>query len=247
MSKSASWMTWGSLVDMRNQRVDLQIYLMDLSCLREQGVREEFLRHAFEMVDETRQNKAIRIKSKEAQCVSLGAGLLLQKMVLDYRNRILEDGVRRLTAIELLEELLEERKDTGLPLMLAYQEGEQGKPVMKGFPLQFNISHSGDYVLLAVAECAVGVDIQRHTRVDFRRLSKRFFSPREVQELTDCDSEADARALYFRLWTQKEAYGKLKGCGIFRVLHRDMKELTGVEWICIESVSGYTIHICKEV
>ena len=44
---------------------------------------------------------------------------------------------------------------------LAFQQTAAGKPYLSGTTLQFNLSHSADANLLAVAPAEVGVDIER--------------------------------------------------------------------------------------
>ena len=52
---------------------------------------------------------------------------------------------------------------------------EKGKPYLKGREdLHFNISHSGNFVLCALGECPLGVDIERHKDLHFLRTGRRF-------------------------------------------------------------------------
>ena len=58
------------------------------------------------------------------------------------------------------------------------QTGEFGKPYISGDNIHYNISHSGDYVVCAVSNHEIGVDIQKVTG-DHMKLAKRFFHPME--------------------------------------------------------------------
>lgn len=82
--------------------------------------------------------------------------------------------------------------------------------------LQFNVSHSGEWVVLAVTRAAaVGVDIERHRRLDdAMRLAERFFSLSERTTLAQI-ADTDQLPAFFRCWTRKEAYIKAVGLGIF--------------------------------
>ena len=99
---------------------------------------------------------------------------------------------------------------------LSFAYGIQGKPVLAGDlageGLQFNLSHSGNQALYAVAlRRAVGIDIEQlRPDRDHEKLARRFFSPGEVAAMESLPPELRIQAFY-RCWTRKEAY--LKGCG----------------------------------
>lgn len=95
-----------------------------------------------------------------------------------------------------------------------------GKPgLCCGTLLQFNVSHSGDVAMCAVAEHrAVGVDVERVDRtLAFEPLAERFFSPRELASLREV-AEQDRRLAFYRCWTRKEAYVKSTGRGLSHAL-----------------------------
>lgn len=80
----------------------------------------------------------------------------------------------------------------------------------------FNLSHSGEWTVIALSDSEVGVDIQQIKRVDMR-LAKRFFSEKECAQLADAGD--GATELFYRLWTVKEAYLKALGTGLNRPLN----------------------------
>lgn len=75
----------------------------------------------------------------------------------------------------------------------------------------FNLSHSNDFVMLAISDAPVGCDIERlHKAI----LSHHVFHPQELARLLSLP-EGDARNHEFlRLWTAKEAFLKAIGTGI---------------------------------
>ena len=91
---------------------------------------------------------------------------------------------------------------------------DEGKPRLEpASPLRFNLSHSGDIAVIAVAtEREVGVDVERiEPDRDVQRLAKRMFLAGEQQAV----EEADDRALtYHRYWVAKEAFAKATGKGL---------------------------------
>jgi len=100
------------------------------------------------------------------------------------------------------------------PEHLCFAFGAHGKPrLVDGGPC-FNLAHSGDAVVLAVAEDEVGVDVEELRPLStMDRLARRICTPRELAELPDLGAGARSAAL-LRLWTAKEAVLKALGSGI---------------------------------
>lgn len=87
-----------------------------------------------------------------------------------------------------------------------------GKPFIKNLPhFQFNLSHSGQWVVFAVGNKAVGVDIQEIREIDLDTV-KYLLNEREIYEFLNLAQ--DKRQEYFFLrWTRKESYLKVIGTG----------------------------------
>lgn len=108
------------------------------------------------------------------------------------------------------------------PRDLCFQYGPRGKPYLPGGP-SFNVSHSADAVIIAIADKGrVGVDVERVRSVQrMDRVAARKFTPAEHAWFaaagtgTDADADADLRnAAFFRIWTRKEAFAKALGQGL---------------------------------
>lgn len=102
-----------------------------------------------------------------------------------------------------------------LPEALVFAESEFGKPLLRdGEGLAFNLSHSGDVVLVAVtAGSAVGVDVEQHrTKVGWEGIAKQVFSVAECAELGAIPANEQLRA-FFDAWARKEAFIKALGLG----------------------------------
>ena len=99
------------------------------------------------------------------------------------------------------------------PEEFRFSYGAFGKPALD--QLRFNMSHSHDLALFAVAaDRELGVDVER-IRADFASedIARRFFSRVEVAAFNALDKEQQVAA-FFRCWTRKEAYIKAIGRGL---------------------------------
>jgi len=97
------------------------------------------------------------------------------------------------------------------PQALTFRTDTYGKPSLSGIPSapQFNVSHSGDCVLIGVSLGPCGVDVERsRTRLSEHSIAERFFCPREVEWLRKTQNG------FLRLWTMKEAVIKAVGRGL---------------------------------
>lgn len=77
----------------------------------------------------------------------------------------------------------------------------------------FNLSHSGDYVILALADCEVGCDIEQKKYINTKRAGKVVFCPEEQRLI---ESANDGLDTFFTLWTKKESLLKCIGKGFHR-------------------------------
>jgi len=91
----------------------------------------------------------------------------------------------------------------------------QGKPVLAGARLQFNLSHSEGVALVAVArERAVGVDVEHiEPRRDVLALADRALDPAEAAGVRAAAPEHRA-AVFHRAWARREAAVKCTGTGL---------------------------------
>lgn len=92
----------------------------------------------------------------------------------------------------------------------------RGKPVLVDpvGGLDFSLTHSGDWVALAVATEPVGVDVQELTsRADVAALSRTVLAPAELRWWTEQPTEIAHRG-FFAYWARKEALLKATGHGL---------------------------------
>lgn len=87
-----------------------------------------------------------------------------------------------------------------------------GKPKISG--LEVSISHSGDWVALALTDSApVGVDVEEVRDAEVDGLAGIAFSPAELA-VFQAVPEADKRGAFFTYWSRKEAVVKATGKGM---------------------------------
>ena len=110
---------------------------------------------------------------------------------------------------------------------------EYGKPYLENNELYFNISHSGDYTVIAVGDSEIGVDIQKLSYKP--KVIKRFYNEKE-KELATNEIE------FTKIWTIKEAYVKKIGIGLgYGLENVDSTKVDNIEVI----IKGdYVITIC---
>jgi len=143
--------------------------------------------------------------------------------------------------------------------------GENKKPELaqksNEMPWHFNISHSGDFVVCALANAQIGIDIEMISpTVDYLSIAHAHFSENEASWVASKPVGINER--FIALWTIKEAYLKALGIGLAIPISRVIT--TGVKlrscqvysedvsdrnkWHChfMKLESGYWLAICSE-
>lgn len=131
------------------------------------------------------------------------------------RLRFERERRRFIVARATLRELLGRYVGTP-PDRVRFTYNEFGKPRLTpefGGPhcIKFNLSHSGDLALIAVAwDAEVGVDVEHIRPSDYTDLARSSFAPSEIEQLSAAPRHLRARA-FFSSWTRREAYAKARG------------------------------------
>ncbi len=101
------------------------------------------------------------------------------------------------------------------PAMIQFCYGASGKPGLSDNRFQFNVSHSQDLMVCAIAsDRLVGVDLEYvRTIADLPQLTQRFFAPQE-HETIQALPEPQQLPAFFQHWTCKEALLKAAGTGL---------------------------------
>jgi len=91
---------------------------------------------------------------------------------------------------------------------------EHGRPFVKGDPVYFSMSHTGDLLVVAVDDHPVGIDAEFMKERDFAKLSAWFFG-----------ESIPGRDDFYRRWTRFEAGLKLAGLPLFSTTAQEPKHL----------------------
>jgi 4'-phosphopantetheinyl transferase len=168
----------------------------------------------------------LRINRRDPRVLAATAELeaLLEKEERDqvYRYRRPEDRQRTLLGRGVLRLVLGDW--LGLdPVSLRFATGPHGKPELVGHGpslLQdkrphFNLSHSGDLILLAFhTDAPVGVDVERmRPDLDWHAIARRCLDPAQVESLLALPP-AEAASAFMESWCALEAGLKAGGVGL---------------------------------
>jgi 4'-phosphopantetheinyl transferase len=128
------------------------------------------------------------------------------------RYRRTDDEIR-FSCTRALLRLLLARYTHQLPHELIFTTGANRKPALQGpADWQFNVSHSGNWLLIAIGRAQVGVDLEWiNPAFLFRDVFELSFSRAEQRYI---ELAVDARQAFYGLWTRKEALVKATGKGM---------------------------------
>ncbi|MFO0789555.1 MAG: 4'-phosphopantetheinyl transferase superfamily protein [Pirellulales bacterium] len=162
---------------------------------------------------------AIALEASDAAIVACGA--LLSGEERQRAERFYFDHLRRRFTVGhgALRQILAHYIQVA-PAAIEFTTLAGGKPALAESHatdgLTFNLTHSGELALVAVARtCEVGVDVERLREVsNVERLARRYFHPHEVENVLAETSAQQQHAAFLRCWTGKEAVVKAYGTGL---------------------------------
>lgn len=151
-------------------------------------------------------------------------------------SKLKEDDRLRSVAGEMLARVAVSEWCGITPEEIRFAKDEKGKPYAENLNVHFNISHSGEYVVCAVSDSPIGIDIEEIREINFKIL-ERICSHREFVYF----SEEPQLNRFFEIWTAKEAQAKLFGDGISKISEEIGENIK----ITHESIPGYKIAIAE--
>lgn len=94
------------------------------------------------------------------------------------------------------------------------KKNDYGKPYSDNYDTYFNISHSGHWVVVAIDNEDIGIDIEdSNAKIDYESLISGIFK-KEEQNYIKYYSRKCGKHRFYKLWTLKESYVKLIGKGL---------------------------------
>ena len=132
----------------------------------------------------------------------------------DFPN---EDDRKRSAAGELLLRRAAAARLNTTPESAPLGWDENGKPYVEGDPFYVSVSHSGPYVVCAVGERVLGVDVEVIRGAE-EKFMRRACSEAEMAYIRYADAGCYQR--FWECWTAKEALFKLTGRGPLLALSR---------------------------
>jgi len=151
----------------------------------------------------------------ETQKESLLSLLPKESREIVLRHKTIK-GAQRTLLGELISRIRISQKISKPTRKIHFKKSIKGKPYLDNLPIHFNISHSGDWVVLAFGDTEVGIDVEVLRPVNYR-VATRFFSKEENSLLEQLDGNEKLK-LFFDFWTLKESYLKLLGTGLTKSL-----------------------------
>lgn len=150
-----------------------------------------------------------------ARLAVLAATLSADEQARAARFRFPEHRDRFIAARGVLRELLSYYLNQPAAV-LRFVQGKYGKPALMNTKagLHFNVSHSENGVLYAIARREVGVDLEHHGRtIRYESIVERICTPEEWVAFQALPS-VRRREAFFACWTRKEAIAKALGEGL---------------------------------
>ena len=139
------------------------------------------------------------------------------------------------------------------PQDIEFACGPKGKPSLCGAlshsGLQFNLAHSGDLAVFAVAlHGVVGIDVEQIRPIpELPAMIEQFYSARECAHLKQLSGEEQLTA-FLKIWTKKEAWLKASGDGLtdmlksLEVLSRPGERVLSVKQPDSPAGAGFRLH-----
>lgn len=114
--------------------------------------------------------------------------------------------------------------------------------------IYFNISHSGEYCILALSDENVGVDIQQVRKVNLH-IAGKWFNEKENAYVEGASDEEEAYIRFARVWSAKESYAKLTGKGLsepFNKFYEDFVDCFVIDDVSQKKVAKLCSYLIEE-
>ena len=147
--------------------------------------------------------------------------LIGRLMLFCFADRYTSDSFKEVNFVSCTDEFV---KDKISDIEISIDENGKGR-IDNRDNLFFNISHSKDYVVLALSDKEVGIDIQEIKPLK-ANVPKRFFTDLDNEYIDQNEEERTER--FTKVWSAKESFAKLTGNGIgegFATFYEDFERM----------------------
>ncbi len=143
---------------------------------------------------------------------------------------------------------------------IIFDENKYGKPYLKEYPkINFNISHLGDYVVCAIDDKPIGIDIEEVKQIEYKDIAEDFFTVSEFRYINK-QGIGTQLSKFYEIWTLKESYLKCCGQGLaipLKSFSIDIDKYEDIKVIINEghnehtfrtfdTMLGYKVAVCSE-
>lgn len=158
-------------------------------------IEEDFLEEKWRAyLSESRRLEAEKHHQKKEQQLFLGAEILLNRCL-----EVVQPNMQR---------------------PVSYERNGYGKPYLQTKEKLFvNWSHSGDYVICALADKEVGIDLQEHSKTLNDSLIQKVLQKEELKVYQETP-EDEKQQIFYQFWTAKESFLKALGTGFYTPLDK---------------------------
>lgn len=192
---------------------------MEMYAVKISDISEEMLNELCLLIDSEKKSKVEKFVNKKDKIRTLIGEILIRTIIIENLN--IDNKYIR------------------------FNKNQYGKPYLKEYPnFNFNISHSGDYVLCAVDDKPIGVDVEEKKSIEYEEIAKSFFTAKEFDYIVNGDLKSRLDRFY-EIWTLKESYIKCCGQGLSIPLKSFSIEIDKYENIKGISNNEYKEHTFK--
>ncbi|MBR6382804.1 MAG: 4'-phosphopantetheinyl transferase superfamily protein [Lachnospiraceae bacterium] len=151
--------------------------------------------------------------------------LIGRLMLFSFADRYTDECYNEINLISGTDDFTKENISD---IIIATDENGKGR-IENRKDIFFNISHSKDYVVLALSDKEIGIDIQEIKPLK-ANVPKRFFTDTDNEYIDEIEEEKIER--FTRVWSAKESFAKLTGNGIgegFATFYEDFEKMVIID------------------
>lgn len=189
---------------------------MEIYSIRISDIDETKLNELSNLIDFEKKLKLEKLRNKNDKIRTLIGELLLRRLIVNNFN--IDNN------------------------QIQFYKNQYGKPYLKEYhEFNFNISHSGEYVIVVIDNMPVGTDIEEVKPIDYEGIAKDYLSAEEygyiLSQVLECRLDS-----FYEIWTLKESYMKCCGQGLSIPLKSFSVEIDQFENIVVVSEGEQKVH-----